>query len=448
MDYKAPYEEISNAIAYDFVAEISPGVWRICRKTDRIEFLAHDVTRKLYRDPSQSAEEYETALQFLLESERANMMNPMMEILNHENLVCLVDWFTVQRSENGRDPEPRTYSVWDFCDAGNLGNLLVRPQKKYRRSRPIRDEEWDEPDYDNSEDEIAAKFEKMKKERGENKFLPESFCWHVLISVLKSLAWLHDGSRQMILRTDGSYDMTPNENWEPILHRNITPNNIFLAHPRRNEWYGSCKLGNYNRLYITNHYHGDYNKPPTERTRSKALAPPTAVDYVPLENLVELDAKLGHLYPQQPNQPCTQVTDWRALGEILQAMMVTPHLDSSHVASMREKMPKENLEPLDYTVLLKNTVLYLMTVNPDQKSKEGHFIWSDFQRQYMTSIICVQAFTAFQQWRTSGNAEGQQMLLVEDEIFNQVWEDREERKIEALSIQAVQDVLDSQDKNV
>ncbi|TPX14656.1 uncharacterized protein E0L32_005348 [Thyridium curvatum] len=154
-------------------------------------------------------------------------------LLNHENLISvaggMVDF------EVSSDVEGRCFLLWDCCDAGSLDNMLQHP--------PV-----------------------APTDTG---FLPESLCWHVLLSVLRALCWLHEGQR-----VDWSFDQTGNSDpfsgsgrsdaeedemkvrytttsyyteripWIPIQHGSISPANIHFQYPRRSETYGPCKLGN------------------------------------------------------------------------------------------------------------------------------------------------------------------------------------------------------------
>ncbi|KAL9606611.1 MAG: hypothetical protein Q9204_009458, partial [Flavoplaca sp. TL-2023a] len=55
-----------------------------------------------------------------------------------------------------------------------------------------------------------------------NTLVPEGFLWHALISLTSALAFLHTG----VNRSDP--DRPPPPNWQPIIHRDIKPDNIFL----------------------------------------------------------------------------------------------------------------------------------------------------------------------------------------------------------------------------
>lgn len=59
-------------------------------------------------------------------------------------------------------------------------------------------------------------------------FTPPIFTLHVLISLAKALAYFHHG-------TDYGSGFTPNE-WQPIIHGDIKPDNIFLRWPSRGKY--------------------------------------------------------------------------------------------------------------------------------------------------------------------------------------------------------------------
>lgn len=254
-----------------------------------------------------------------MNSENLDLAEPLGIILNHQNLLSLKEFVTIQRPIIGQ-PQEQYFAVWDFCDAGTLANLLVRPNALPLNTKlyPGDDPNGPKPnrDVDESNMTLDPQFldpegEGEPMETDENvpgtKHLPESLCWHVLTSVMRALAWLHDGSRDIQWGSNTAPSRVKyDRNWEPMLHRNVIPENIFLMHPKRNETYGSCKLGNYSQLYITSHQPGD-GKKIGERHRSKALAPPRGVEFQPLEELVQLDERYGYTYPQQVS-PCASLT--------------------------------------------------------------------------------------------------------------------------------------------
>lgn len=292
MAFISPYSDVADAdvLRYDFITEISPGVWKVYDKTDRSEWLAHDMSDSFATNSEKPTPQNRTAFRHLLETEQRRVLNPVVTILSHDSLVRLKDWITVGKPQVGGNVQYRSYAVWDYCDAGVLRNLLVSrfalhppPEKVY----PDRDEE--KRPVENSDD--PDKFELEP-------FLPESLCWHVLISIMKALAWLHDGSWEVFTDENGQYMMDPEVDWEPILHRNINPSNIFFQHPDATESYGACKLGNYGNLYISGHHPATDSEPSKERHFSKALAPHPLTKFAPLEELVEEDAEFGYSYPQ------------------------------------------------------------------------------------------------------------------------------------------------------
>ncbi|KAI2628840.1 hypothetical protein GGR54DRAFT_636555 [Hypoxylon sp. NC1633] len=446
MEYLGAYDSLNQALKYDFISELTPGVWKITRKSDRIDFLAHDITDTLTTDPSLPIEDSETPLHSLLGPNGLDMLTPVAAILSHENLVSLVDWFSVEKSVRGGRFQRRHYSVWDFCDAGNLGNLLNKEV-----NTPPNTERY--PD----DDELVLKREEEDNVRqGLNPdgsepppitsggHLPESLCWHVLVSVLKALAWLHDGSRNVSRDKQHGLYMDPDPDWEPMLHRNIIPNNIFLSHPRRDEWYGACKLGNYGNLFVSNHHHGASKNPKTERKLSKALAPPRMTKFQPLRDLVVLDEKYSYSYPQENDQPYTIMSEWRELGLIMQGMMIHPVSDD-HLKRVSLWDVATNLKYVPYSADLKNIVVMLMTVNPDEKTKEGSYVVE--MRDTMTSSLCLQAINGFEAWKKSKHPEARKMVHADDLFVEQLVEDRREERAAAQSSEEVKQVLLQQDTN-
>ncbi|KAI0204563.1 hypothetical protein F4808DRAFT_414023 [Astrocystis sublimbata] len=343
-----------NGLRYELINEIAPKVWKVSRKSDRMDYLAQDVTDALFTGADSKPPQL-TPYGQLFAPDGENLLEQVKKVLNHPNLVSLVDCFALQFSDSGKLGRDRWFTVWDYCDAGNLGNLLVPSQEGALLSE---DDDGDIAMEDTPDGPLS---EDVGGER-RRKFLPESLCWHVLTAVLNALVWLHDGVRDVGLGEDTSWrKLDQDVDWQPMLHRNINPRNIFIGYPRRKEWYGPVKLGNYGRLHVSGHCQtrGDQHAP----VGSKAIAPPPDQDFARLEELVAFDTNYGSVYPYQRNQPYTMVSEYRALGEIIQAMMVEP-TGSKHIKRIQSRATSENLKGLDYTGRLKNFLVKMMEFDP------------------------------------------------------------------------------------
>ncbi|KAI1805318.1 hypothetical protein F4811DRAFT_570217 [Daldinia bambusicola] len=429
MEFTSPYDDYQKALDYDFHTELAPGIWTVCTKLDRTILLAHDIT-EVFTGGSDSDSTNE-ALAGLLVTNTVNLFQKVAAILNHDNLICLRDWFSVaKRNPKSREYEKRTFIVWDNCDAGTLENLLVEEYHKYTP-----DQEADKRPSTSSSNRSRLSSSADEKTRSDTemsdahnggrptKFLPESLCWHVLISVLKALAWLHDGSPELVATGPGTFGMNPTPDWNPALHRNITPANIHFQQPRRNETYGQCKLGNYGSLYLSSHHNGD-GMSNVERVRAKALVPRPEGPHQHLDELIQQDAKYGYTYKEQPDQPYTVLSEWRALGEIMQAMMIPPlgtktNVDK-HIQNVAQHGVRYNLQDADYSAALKNIVVRLMTLNPDEKLRNGNYRFPN--RDTLTSNLCILAFGRYRLWRES-TPEGREVTTVEHERVGHVAED-------------------------
>ncbi|KAK4224208.1 kinase-like domain-containing protein [Podospora fimiseda] len=168
----------------------------------------------------------------------SNAGEPAANVLNHENLLSLQAESVLQEWQTDDyeqiDADPMRALLFDYCDAGNLETLLNRP--------PV-----------------------IMTLRGP--FMPESLCWHVTLSLLRALQWLHQGIRD-------NYDVIEDKStrrpyttrtrchrirskseaqlgWFPILHRDITPGNVLLNHPKGIETYGTVKLGGMAHCLVT-----------------------------------------------------------------------------------------------------------------------------------------------------------------------------------------------------
>ncbi|GAP88328.1 putative g2-specific serine threonine protein kinase protein [Rosellinia necatrix] len=392
-NFKDAYADYRDgALKYEFITEISPDVWKISRKSDRMEYLAQDVTDTFFIDADSNPQKLTDQGQ-LLTLDGHGGLKMVKVVLNHPNLVSLVDFFALQFSKSGRLGRERWFTVWDYCDAGNLGNLFVPSQPLPQNSAPL-------PNLDREDEDVNMEDAPRESENREGpKFLPESFCWHVLTSVLRALSWLHDGVHDIVQRESGEWERRHEQvDWPPILHRNITPQNIFIGYPRRKEWYGPVKLGNYGQLVVSGHYpHPGKNEAPTF---SKAIGPPPGQNVRRLGDLIVHDATYGSVYPRQPDQPYTTVSEYRALGEIIQAMMIEP-TGSGHVERMQAQPARLNLREANYTGRLKNFVVKLMEFDPWGNIAEA----TQRKLTYVTSDLYCEAQQGVQWFLGTGNDE-------------------------------------------
>ncbi|TLD30585.1 hypothetical protein PspLS_02376 [Pyricularia sp. CBS 133598] len=161
----------------------------------------------------------------------------LKQLLNHENLVSIAGEVTGARIVKTDGPVvvlPCQYLVFDHCDAGTLDTMLRKPPTPLTSTG----------------------------------FIPPSLCWHVLVSLLRALAWLHDGYREDGVGTTVNAPQGMNHDgyeqdnwfqdadWLAILHCNIAPENVFLQRPRGSETYGLVKLGNFANAQVANHVRG------------------------------------------------------------------------------------------------------------------------------------------------------------------------------------------------
>ncbi|KAI1178003.1 hypothetical protein F4777DRAFT_157376 [Nemania sp. FL0916] len=435
--FQSAYDDFyTQGLKYEFITEMSPGIWKISRKSDRMEFLAENVTNRLFSNVASNPKTLTDFGRLLSPLDGGHDLLPKVAaILNHPNLVCLVDCFCISSSASGDSGRERWYAIWDYCDAGNLANLFAEPQP--RPQDPVKDDSGDTKMIDAGSDAQDAQHQTRSR------FMPESFCWHVLTSLLRALSWLHDGVRDVAQQGPNSMwmRMDENTNWSPMLHRNIHPENIFIGYPRRKEWYGPVKLGNYRRLHISGHC-------PTvgsnvEPTSSKAMAPPPGQDHALLDDLITFDTVNGSVYPLQPGQPYTMVSEYRALGEIIQCMMVKP-TDHRHKGQIQLQSARVNLQNLDYTARLRNFVVKLMEYDPWQSTARG----AQKNPIYVTSQLYREAQEGVQFFMNRGSDEAKAYMPVTARTAEA--EDNAEREAreqqETDSLQQVHDILEYFDR--
>lgn len=161
-------------------------------------------------------------------------------LLNHPNLINYTDT-VADHVLCGRGTATAVSAqrmlLWDFCEAGTLQNL-------FRHHQVV-------PKTASADSQVVTHY------------LPEGLCWHVLLSVMRALSWLHEGHRDdsSLEASSGrrrQHDWFSDPDWLPILHRNIQPEYIFFKHPKGTESYGLCKLGNYSSCAVSGHVNGSF----------------------------------------------------------------------------------------------------------------------------------------------------------------------------------------------
>jgi hypothetical protein len=121
-------------------------------------------------------------------------------------------------------------TIWEDMDAGSLSYLLPSPNAL--------------PDFTDTKGWHALAAQNFQRFS-----LPESLCWHVLISISKALRWLHHGVKE----TEGIPGdiMKHDDDWQPILIRDVSPGQIWFKKPKPGETYGECKLGGFQWAKVT-----------------------------------------------------------------------------------------------------------------------------------------------------------------------------------------------------
>ncbi|KAH9827840.1 Apoptosis antagonizing transcription factor [Teratosphaeria destructans] len=141
----------------------------------------------------------------------------MFKIMNHPNLVSIVDWDGFgEDGYGGAQDNVRRELAWERCNAGTLNRLI---------------QDYGRP-------------------------LPESFIWHTLLSMLRALQYLSYGQSNMCqVGIGGTVSDLIVDGWRPILHNQINPANIFYCKPvqiqgYKKTCYGPCKLGNFSNALV------------------------------------------------------------------------------------------------------------------------------------------------------------------------------------------------------
>ena len=170
----------------------------------------------------------------------------LMRLFNHPNLIKLID--IVQNSHFRGNDTQADYLVWEDCDGGSLARLLS-PGENEAFVPEIR---------------MPSNWMPMRTQAKIFEGFPEDFCWHVLDSIAKALMWLHFGVKERS-GEPGQFDVH-DDDWHPILHRNIEPSAIHFTQPRvrqtkygkKLEPYGMCKLGGFGNAKVVGSAGSDF----------------------------------------------------------------------------------------------------------------------------------------------------------------------------------------------
>ncbi|KAK4070489.1 hypothetical protein Trihar35433_4956 [Trichoderma harzianum] len=255
------------------------------------------------------------------------------QIFNHENIISIAGHIkthpfisTAPVASNPQLSRPRNYIVWDYCDAGNLSGLFLC----------------------------------MGLSKSPTFYLPESLCWHVLTSLLKAITYLHDGKR-LFLDTNAPAGeerqwLPVDQDWNPILHREIEPRNIFFQHPRGSETYGLCKLGNFEHAVITNHVITPNDEPDVvDEDVETSIAMAARQGFESLDTLRH-KLRTSVTADTADNYPYTIANELFSVGKVLFTMMTG------------EKSPSSDKLPMTrYSARLQQVVMDLL--KPDSRRK-------------------------------------------------------------------------------
>ena len=149
------------------------------------------------------------------------------------------------------------------------------------------------------------------------------------------------------------------------------------------------------------------------------------------------------------------ISEYRAVGEILQAMMVTPaHDEKDHMRTVRSGNVRANLRQADYSLELRTFVQSLMEMSADQllKSLEEAAGWRRAERGVAlitncTSALYARAITLFYRFRAvSTNHEDRRLIMRDEEIQREAAEDAD-RYQKHHNIEWLRDrILDAEDE--
>lgn len=211
-------------------AQESGSSLEVLRTSDNLVFLASDFSNVYEEHPNGERTQLAGAI-------LPSVSESMSQILNHYNIISLVDLIhhSLEEPFTENAGPLKDFSVWENMNAGSLDQLLPPLN---RLPGPNDQENW------------------IRLGRSAPTFqpLPEGLCWHVLRSVSRALLWLHYGLKKTHENND-HYE-TLDQDWQPILIRDVSPSRIWFQHPIRDETYGTCKLGGFVLAKVVNSIDG------------------------------------------------------------------------------------------------------------------------------------------------------------------------------------------------
>ncbi|KAJ0119771.1 hypothetical protein J7T55_013975 [Diaporthe amygdali] len=332
-------------------------------------------------------------------------------LLNHPNLINYTETVAdhlIHGRCSGETVSSQRMLLWDFCEAGTLQNLFnqhpVLPQ-----TQTVTNQDWvaalDALDADDKDgrDAVNAQIPRTRQ---------------------LALSWLHEGHRDdtriSVVGTQSrrvTDDWKSDEDWLPILHRDIRPDNIFFQHPKGTETYGLCKLGNYSNCVVSNHVNERYVGQVVSATRGDlSLNTMRANMAVADPLLLEADAR-----------PYTKATELFQLGRIVYEMMSTKKVpDPDARDDQGNPLPfcrQGDIEVLTgYSSGLRQTVRNLLASyrGPCTGSRE------------LTSEVLIQARKAYLDWKSDTRDGKLHRDLVDDGWQRQANDDERIRADEEL----------------
>ncbi|KAL1837457.1 hypothetical protein VTJ49DRAFT_3756 [Mycothermus thermophilus] len=285
-------------------------------------------------------------------------------LLNHENLVSIYDEMVELPAAAALPPSNPSHNSDSDDDSDSdrhaapiqaVATQISQPST----SRPLRFLLWDYADQGTLQDVLDAYHPPntptpTAPRRG---VIPESFIWHVSLSLLSALQYLHQGRRDVRVarpqtpeeadwdRTDLVIALGPDaaasgkllrrfvrvryaeeeeeeekkgavRDWWPVLHRDVSAKNVFLQRPRGTETYGAVKLGGFGRCFVVSGAVGGLKDVPM-------VAPEGWEEEVSVAGLRE---RLGRwkrdgLKMDRSERPYTQGSDLFAVGKLVYHMM-------------------------------------------------------------------------------------------------------------------------------
>lgn len=167
---------------------------------------------------------------------------------------------------------------------------------------------WESYQGDSLQSYIGVNQRRLTRASSNTPGLPEPLVWHVLVSLLKAITYLHTGKRH-------HDDQGEHTDWLPIVHDSIDPSNIFLTGDTNDQTDTHCRLGGFFKCVVL---------PSSEEASTNAGHTGTVADFP----IIAIEDETGFEAPELVDDigyPLGPASDIWSIGAVAILMMTGSH---------------------------------------------------------------------------------------------------------------------------